>query len=118
MRIPADRGAAGAALRTREPIFVSDVTSDSRWDRSIGELASIRLRTTYCLPLMIEDRPIGVVQVFNLPGDAIDAEEELALLRILGNTMVSVINKTRLLEETYRRERRQRALAEDRKSVV
>jgi HD-GYP domain-containing protein (c-di-GMP phosphodiesterase class II) len=112
MRIPANRGVAGAALRTREPIFVSDVTSDSRWDRSIGELASIRLRTMYCLPLMIEERPVGVVQVFNLPDDAVDAEEELALLRILGNTMVSVIDKTRLLEETYRRERRQRALAD------
>ena len=96
MRIPADRGVAGAALRTREPIFVSDVTGDPRWERSIGELASIRLRTMYCLPLMIEERPVGVVQVFNLPFDAVDAEEELALLRILGNTMVSVINKNPL----------------------
>ena len=56
MRIPANRGVAGAALHTREPIFVSDVASDPRWDRSIGELASIRLRTMYCLPLMIEER--------------------------------------------------------------
>lgn len=112
MRIPASRGVAGAALRAREPIFVSNVAEDPRWDRNTGELASLRLRTMYCLPLIIEDRPVGVVQVFNLPADAIDANEELALLRILGNVMVSVIDKTRLLEETHRRERRQRALAD------
>lgn len=112
MRIPASRGVAGAALRAREPIFVSNVAEDPRWDRSTGELAALRLRTMYCLPLMIEDRPVGVVQVFNLPADAVDADEELALLRILGNVMASVIDKTRLLEETYRRERRQRALAD------
>jgi len=112
MRIPASRGVAGAALRVREPIFVSDVASDLRWDRSVGELASIRLRTMYCLPLIIEERLVGVVQVFNLPADAVDADEELALLRILGNVMVGVIDKTRLLEETHSRERRQRALAD------
>ncbi len=112
MRIPASRGVAGAALRAREPIFVHNVAEDSRWDRSTGELAALQLRTMYCLPLIIDDRPVGVVQVFNLPSDAVDADEELALLRILGNVMVSVIDKTRLLEETHRRERRQRALAD------
>ncbi|MCS6842645.1 MAG: GAF domain-containing protein [Roseiflexus sp.] len=112
MRIPASRGVAGAALRAREPIFVSNVADDPRWDRSTGELASLQLRTMYCLPLMIEDRPVGVVQVFNPPADAIDADEELTALRVLGDVMVSVIDKTRLLEEIYRRERRQRALAD------
>lgn len=112
MRISAERGVAGAALRAREPLFVPDVAHDPRWDRSTGELAMIQLRTMYCLPLILEDRPVGVVQVFNLPPTAVDGADELALLRILGNVMVSVIDKARLLDEARRRELRQRALAD------
>lgn len=112
LRISAERGVAGAALRAREPLFVSDVAHDTRWDRTTGELARMQLQTMYCLPLIIEDRPVGVVQVFNLSRDAVDSADELALLRILGNVMVSVIDKARLLDETHRRELRQRALAD------
>jgi HD-GYP domain-containing protein (c-di-GMP phosphodiesterase class II) len=111
-RLPAGQGVAGAALRSDQPIFVSDVASDPRWNRSVGELARLTLRTMYCLPLSIDGRPIGVVQVFNLPPNAVDDDGEIALLRILASTMVSVIDKTRLLQEAERRERRQRALAD------
>ncbi|HWQ12631.1 MAG TPA: GAF domain-containing protein [Roseiflexaceae bacterium] len=101
-RIPADRGIAGAALRAGHPIFIPDVLSDPRWDRTTGELSRLRLRTMYCLPLSTGDHPVGVVQVFNLSPGSVDDDSERDLLRLLGDAIVGAIDKTRLLEESRR----------------
>ena len=111
-RISASRGIAGAAIHSGKPIFVADVQHDERWDRSIGELANRDLRTAYCLPLALPGRTVGVVQVFNLAAEAIDEDEELALLQLLANCMVNEIEKTRLLAEARNRERRLEALVD------
>jgi HD-GYP domain-containing protein (c-di-GMP phosphodiesterase class II) len=111
-RFPASRGIAGAALHAREPIFIPDVAADARWDRRLGELSDLRLVTMYCLPLMLREQPVGVVQVFNLPAGSVDEVEELALLQDLGDRMASEIEKTRLLDQAQRREKRLSALVD------
>jgi len=111
-RFPATRGIAGAALRQRHPLFIHDVAADPRWDRRVGELSEMRLKTMYCLPLLLNDQPVGVVQVFNLPEAAVDQDEELALLQDLGDRMASAIEKTRLLEQAQMRQRRLNALVD------
>ena len=111
-RFPAQHGLAGAALHERAPIFVPDIAHDPRWDRSFNELSSLRLRSVYCLPLLLQTRPVGVVQVFNLPASAVDDDSELVLLQLLGNSMVAGIEQARLLEEARRRERRMSALVD------
>jgi HD-GYP domain-containing protein (c-di-GMP phosphodiesterase class II) len=111
-RFPATRGIAGAALRERQPVFIPDVSADPRWARRIGELSDIQLKTMYCLPLLLNERSIGVVQVFNLPAEAIDQDEELTLLQDLGDRMASEIEKARLLEQAQRRQRRLNALVD------
>lgn len=111
-RFAAARGVAGAVLRQGEPLFVPDVERDPRWDRSLGELAGVRLKTMYCLPLLSRGRPVGVVQIFNLSATTIDEPDELALLELLCDRLVTEVEKARLLEEAQRRERRQQALVE------
>ena len=73
-RFPASRGIVGVAIRTKASLFIDDVENDPRWERRLSGTSSLRLRTVYCLPLQLRDRPIGVVQVFNLPPEAIDEE--------------------------------------------
>lgn len=118
-RIPADRGIAGAALRSRRPVFVPDVLQDPRWDRNTGALSGLDLHTMYCLPLTTSGRPVGVIQVFNLSPEAAGGDDAVNLLRLLGDCMVSAIDKTRLLAEsgrllteTERRARRLRVLGD------
>lgn len=110
-RMPAGRGIVGAALRADQPIFVSDAAHDPRWERRLGELATLHLHTVYCLPLTAHARPVGVVQVFNLPKRATD-EENLVLLQLLGTSIVGAIEKARLLDDAQRRERRLSALVD------
>jgi HD-GYP domain-containing protein (c-di-GMP phosphodiesterase class II) len=111
-RIDADRGIAGSTLRRREPVFISDVAGDPRWDRATGELTELRLRTMYCVPLLLHGRPVGVVQIFNLPPDVCDDADELAIVELLCSRLVTEVEKARLLAEAQRRERRQAALIE------
>jgi HD-GYP domain-containing protein (c-di-GMP phosphodiesterase class II) len=111
-RFPAARGIAGAALHGRAPIFIPHVADDPRWDRRLGELSELRLETMYCLPLIVREQPVGVVQVFNLPAAAVDEDEDLALLQDLGDRMASEIEKTRLLGDAQQREKRLSALVD------
>lgn len=111
-RIDADRGIAGHVLRRGEPLFVQDVPRDPRWDRAIGELAELELHTLYCVPLLLHARPVGVVQVFNLPPDTCDDADELAIVELLCSRLVTEVEKARLLADAQRRERRQAALVE------
>lgn len=111
-RISADRGVAGQALLSAGPLFIDDVASDPRWDKAMGELAGLRLRTMYCVPLTLRGQPIGVVQLFNLPPDTCDDADELALIELLCSRLVTEVEKTRLLAEAQRRTRRQQALVE------
>jgi HD-GYP domain-containing protein (c-di-GMP phosphodiesterase class II) len=111
-RLSARRGLSGAALQAQQPMFVDDVRNDARWDSHTAAIAQLELRTVYCLPLLAQGRAVGVVQVFNLPSEAVNDEAELAVLAMLGNNMATVIEKVRLLDEVQRRERRARALAD------
>lgn len=111
-RFPASHGIAGAALRDHQPIFVPDVAADPRWARRIGDCSQLPIHTMYCLPLALHGRPVGVAQVFNLPAEAINDVEEMALLHLLTDRMVSEIEKARLLAEAQRRERRLSALVD------
>ncbi|MDW8404708.1 GAF domain-containing protein [Chloroflexus sp.] len=111
-RLPADTGLAGYALQQRQPFFVHDVANDPRWNRSLGEMGALHLRTMFCIPLMLRGEPVGVVQVFNLPLEAVDEQEELALIELLTSRLVTEVEKARLLAEAQQRERRQQALVE------
>lgn len=111
-RIDAERGVAGYALRYAQPVYVADVANDPRWDRALGELAGLRLRSMYCLPLLLHGHPVGVVQIFNLSFHTVDDPDEVALIQLLCSRLVTEVEKARLLEEARRRERRQHALVE------
>lgn len=111
-RIDAERGVAGYTLHTGATLFIQDVANDPRWDRAIGELAGMQLRTMYCVPLMLRRQPLGVVQLFNLPPHSCDDPDELALIELICSRLVTEVEKAGLLADAQRRERRQQALVE------
>lgn len=111
-RFSTDHSPIGAALRLEEPIFVADLQRERQWNDLLSGWFRRLPRTAYCLPLALPKRPVGVVQVFNVPLATAENPEEIALLFLLGNCMVSEIEKARLLNEAHRRERRLSALVD------
>ncbi|MEE2719883.1 MAG: protein kinase [Planctomycetota bacterium] len=66
IRMPADRGLAGAALTDDDIIRVDDAYQDDRFNRDIDTRTGYRTRSVIAFPLHADDgRRIGVAQVLN-----------------------------------------------------
>src|SRR5262245_58398584 len=77
MRFPAGNGIAGWVLTTRQPLVVDDLSSDTRWSRSQAESTGYVPKSMMSVPLLVEERALGVLQVLDRP-----AETKLRLAEI------------------------------------
>jgi len=108
----ADRCLAGYVVRAGKPVFISDVTREPLWNQSIGALSGMGFRTAYCLPLLLQDQPLGAVEIFDLPLTVVDDPDDMTLVQLLCERLTIEIEKTRMLINARRRERRLQALVD------
>ncbi len=64
-RISSDAGIAGWIFRNGEPLIVSDVASDSRFDSSVDELTGFTTHNIIGVPLLSRNRAFGVIELVN-----------------------------------------------------
>ncbi len=106
-RISVSQGIVGATLRDRKPLWVPDITQDTRWYRDMNSAdIAHQPHSVLSFPLLLHNEPIGVVQVFD------PDFPELQLAQLLGNRMASEIDKAMLLEASQQRSERLQALVE------
>jgi GAF domain-containing protein len=65
MRIPLDKGIAGYVTMTGQPIAISDVLKDERFNQDFAESTGYVPDSILTTPLLWEDRVIGVMQVLD-----------------------------------------------------
>jgi GAF domain-containing protein len=77
-RLPLGRGFAGFTAATGQAIAVADVQRDPRWAQEIGRAVQYTPQTILCVPLIVGDRVIGVLQLLDklggMPFDQADIE--------------------------------------------
>jgi transcriptional regulator with GAF, ATPase, and Fis domain len=95
LRLPADRGIAGAALQTGRPIRVDDVHADPRFYPGIDRLTGSTTRSSVAAPLAARQGTIGVLQVVNRHGGAFD-DDDLAFLEALAGAVAVAIENAQL----------------------
>jgi putative nucleotidyltransferase with HDIG domain len=105
-RIKANMGIVGASIQHGKPIVIPDLASDPRWSREFNPELAKRLRNAITLPLLMQAKPIGAVQIFNY------VRAEIELLQVLANRMASEVDKALLLDKTQRSNRRLEELVE------
>jgi HD-GYP domain-containing protein (c-di-GMP phosphodiesterase class II) len=105
-RIKANMGIVGASIQHGQPIVIPDLASDPRWYREFNPELAKRLRNAITLPLLMQAKPIGAVQIFNY------VCAQIELLQVLANRMASEVDKALLLEKTQRSNRRLEELVE------
>ena len=93
IRFSADKGFAGAALRTGETIRIKDAYSDKRFNQDIDKKTGYKTYNLLCMPIHnIKYETIGVFQVINKKsGDFTEADEEI-LLAIGTNAGIAIEN--------------------------
>jgi GAF domain-containing protein len=85
MRFPAGNGIAGWTLTTGEPLVVDDLTSDTRWSRSQAESTGYVPKSLMSVPLLVEERALGVLQVLDRPPESKVRLREIDLLGLFAN---------------------------------
>jgi GAF domain-containing protein len=84
-RIPSSTGFAGWVLVTRQPIVVEDVTDDPRFARNVAEDTGFVPKGLMAVPLLHEERALGVLQVLDRPQNAQFSLAEMDLLSLFAN---------------------------------
>ena len=85
MRFPAGNGIAGWVLTTRQPLVVDDLTADTRWSRTQAESTGYVPKSMMSVPLLVEERVLGVLQVLDRPPESRVRLAELDLLGLFAN---------------------------------
>ena len=96
LRFPADRGIAGAVLRSGRPLRVDDVTSDPRFYAGIDCQTGLTTRALLCAPLRTRQGTIGVIQVMNPRRGGAFTDDHLAFLEALAGSIAVAIENARM----------------------
>jgi GAF domain-containing protein len=84
-RFPADTGVAGWTLVTRQPLVVEDLTKDTRFSREVAESTGFVPKGLMAVPLLVEERALGVLEVLDRPQQAQFTLAEMDLLGLFAN---------------------------------
>ena len=85
MRFPAGNGIAGWTLMTGEPLVVDDLTSDTRWSRTQAESTGYVPKSLMSVPLLVDERALGVLQVLDRPPESKVRLREIDMLGLFAN---------------------------------
>jgi Nif-specific regulatory protein len=99
LRLPADRGIAGSALRERRPILVEDAQNDARFYPGIDHQTKAVTRSIIAVPLMSRSGPIGVLEVLNRRGGGSFDTADLAFLETISTQIAISIENARLYSQ-------------------
>ena len=84
-RLPAGTGIAGWVLATRQPLAIEDLEGDPRFARDTAESTGYVPRGLMAVPLLHEDRGLGVLSVLDRPKDSQFSLAEMDLLGRFAN---------------------------------
>lgn len=105
MRIPSGTGIAGWVLVTRQPLVLNDLAGDPRFARDVAEKTGYVPSALMAVPLLYEERALGVLQVLDRQEDERSALAEMELLGLFANQAAIAL-------DLLRGARRARALIE------
>jgi GAF domain-containing protein len=84
-RFPSSTGIAGFVLVSRQPLVIEDVLSDPRFSRETAESTGFVPKGLMAVPLLHEERALGVLEVLDRPKDARFTLAEMELLGLFAN---------------------------------
>ncbi len=84
-RFPSSKGVAGWVLVTRQPLIIEDVTEDPRFAKEVAESTGYVPKGLMAVPLLHEERVLGVLEVLDRPQRTKFSLVEMDLLGLFAN---------------------------------
>jgi GAF domain-containing protein len=85
LRIPSSTGIAGWTLVTRQPLVIEDLTQDPRHAREVAERSGYVPKGIMSVPLLADERALGVLQVLDRPKRPDFSLQEMEVLGLFAN---------------------------------
>jgi GAF domain-containing protein len=80
MRMPSSKGVAGWVLSARTPLVIEDLQNDLRFAVDVAEKTGYVPQGLMAVPLLHDERVLGVLQVLDRPSNSRFSLEEMELL--------------------------------------
>jgi signal transduction histidine kinase len=96
-RIPKGQGIAGDVAGTGKPLIIADVKKDKRHFKKLDQTVDFFTRNILCVPLILHDTVIGVLEVMNKKAGNF-TQDDAALLSSIASYAAIAIDNARLHE--------------------
>ncbi|MBA2556502.1 MAG: GAF domain-containing protein [Chloroflexi bacterium] len=100
LSVPPSQGIAGYVFSTGQPLALSDVAHDPRFDRGTAERTGYVPRSIAAVPLLDRQASVGVLQVLDKRGSPTFSLRDMELLAVFAGQAAAAINATRLQRDT------------------
>ena len=98
-RFPSSTGVAGWVLVTRQPLVIEELEEDPRFAREAAESTGFVPKGLMAVPLLHDERALGVLEVLDRPQQAAFSLKEMELLGLFANEAaiaLDLLQKARL----------------------
>ena len=95
--VPSDQSIAGYVFREKKPILVPDVHDDPRHYDLVSEEVHFRPRNLVCVPMLIRDQVIGVLEALNKL-DGVFSKDDADILAIIASQAAVAIQNARQMQ--------------------
>ncbi len=105
IRVPIGEGVAGWVAKRNESVRLRDISGDSRFFSGVDEKTGMTTKGYLCVPLSVNGKVIGTLQVLNQTQGGEFTEKDQARLEAFAVVAALAINKSRLQEAELERRR-------------
>jgi GAF domain-containing protein len=102
LSVPPSRGIVGFVYSTGQPLALSDVLSDPRFDRSTAERTGYVPRSIAAVPLIDGENTLGVLQVLDKHTTPTFSLRDMELLGVFARQAAAAIRASRVQRDTTR----------------
>jgi signal transduction histidine kinase len=99
-RVPSGFGVAGQVAESGQSVIVNNTRQDDRWQRELKEDSEFNTRALLAVPLMADNKVIGVLEVINKRDGGLYVQEDTDVLETFAGQAAIAIENTRLYQQT------------------
>lgn len=101
MRFESNRGIAGWVFSNCKPVVANDISSDPRHYGYVDKAVNFKTRNLICVPILWENKVIGVLEVLNKQKNLEFSEQDMEYLTILANQAGASLHITSMVDRLH-----------------
>jgi Nif-specific regulatory protein len=103
------QGIAGYVAERGEPLLIPDVSKDPRWYQRISESIGFQTRSIACVPMKVDGKIIGVVEIIDKEDGSPIRPEDMKILTVYADLASKAISNARKVDQVKKENRDLRA---------